>query len=542
MTTTIERAGKAKPTLEQILKAAPMLTRAERTLEPLLLAQGPAATSSVLVHSPKLTDGKRVPMTAELRDELLRMIDAGELGYCEVDVPMLAYEQQAGVDNWNYVGFRNASMRAIGKTGAGKPFLRDHEQRDSMARGGTLVESGTEVPSDGHYEIRQVARLTEPWAIAMYLRGNMTTVSIGWIPTGPVLCSVCDAPVMSQCYHWPGDQLVELTDGAGKKRYERRRDGTGTLTVRWIYTAAELIETSCVPVPGVPTAGMDQLRATLSASFSIDDDTDDGSAAAVRAFADDNDKSPPSPATPTVDSQPESTQMADQPDQTPKLATMRKALMAALTLPESHRAHAAKLDAEAAEGFCLESATVREAAVRAALDADPVVFTGELTGVTVRASHGDLARRLAEQGEAQAKQLALQEDALAKARSTNDENDIAAICATRIPNLPGSALVHANIVRALRGAGDPALLEESLKALQGASAFVQAAGRAPGINEDTDAGNESALEAFNVALSAFAQAKGQTPAQATQAFLATAQGDALYTAYDQERRSSRTAR
>lgn len=497
MTTTLDAAAAAKkpPTLAQILERAPTLTRATRHLEPLLFAEDDGAhVSPVTVLSLELTDGKRVPMTAKLRDDLLRALGTGALGYCELDVPMLAYEQKAGEDNRNFVCFRDASMRAIGKTGAGKPFLRDHSQRDSMARGGTLVESGTEAPTEGHYEIRQVARLTAPWAIDMYLRGNMTTVSIGWIPTGPVLCSVCNAPVGEKCggwwKHWPGDRLKEVIDEeTGEKSYVD--SNKGSIVVRWIYTAAELIETSCVPVPGVPTAEMDPLGLGLRASLAAD-----FPALAMRAAADEESgaarepsgKSTPSPAASTVGSQPESTKMAEQPDQTPKLATLRKALLAALTMPEEHRAHAATLSAEEQEAFCTKSAADRQLDVDAALAADPIVFTGTLTGQKVRRSEGARMKELAELAEKTAASNKRHEEALAKQDAEREAAEVAAICQKQLAHLPGSDDAHVLIVSALRGSGaEPDKVADALRALAAASANIAKQAKAPGANLDEDA-------------------------------------------------------
>lgn len=541
MTTTLD-AAKKRPTLEQILKAAPQLCQASRLVDPAELEQlGIEPTLRAVT-----VNGE--PITAEMRDDLLRRIDSGTLGYCELGVPLLAYEQwdyekYSDKDNRNFVCFRSGEMRALGGTGKRKPFLRDHRQYDSLARGGTLADSRTEQPEEGHHQIFQRATLTEPWAIAMYLRGNMTTVSIGWIPTGPVLCSACNAPVFEKCYHWPGDRLSEVTDDNGDKRYVRSRNGK--LVVRWVYTKAELIETSCVPVPGVASAEMDPLglRAVLASQWPMfaagafsDEESRDAEQVAQHASG----KSPPSLAAPTVKPQPESTQMADQLDQTQKLANARKAFFAALGMSEEHRAHAealAKTDPDAAEAFCCESPTVRAAQVQAARDADPVVFRGELTGIVVRASEGANAKRyaeLAEEGKADRKR---NEDQLAAAAAREEEHQVATICSSRIPNLPGSAAVHANIVRSLRKAGDPALLEPSLQALTGASNFVKAAGSAPGANDGVDAGNGTAFEAFESALAAFAKAKGKSPAEATEEFLATKQGGDLYDAYDKARRS-----
>lgn len=128
---------------------------------------------------------------------------------------------------------------------------------------GIIIASKTEKLADGHYVIRQTVRLTAPWAVELALRGLMRTVSIGWNPTGPVLCSVCNAHVFEKCWHWPGERLSEVTDDDGNKRKVRKR--TGEIVVEWIYTAFELLETSMVPVPGVASAGVDEIRAALAA-------------------------------------------------------------------------------------------------------------------------------------------------------------------------------------------------------------------------------------------------------------------------------------
>lgn len=237
------RELKKKPSLEKLLEAAPTLTRASFDVSELVLrAGGQALTSSV-------------------RDELLAKCAAGE--YVELEIELTAYEQKIGEHNRNFVRFRDGEMVGLGRTGKGKPYLRDHAQRDSLARGGTIVDSKTEKLDEGHYVIRQTVRLTAPWAVELALRGLMSTVSIGWNPTGPVLCSVCNTHVFDKCWHYPGERLSEVTDEDGTKRKVRKR--TGDIVVQWIFTSAELVETSCVPVPGVPSAGVDEIRAALSA-------------------------------------------------------------------------------------------------------------------------------------------------------------------------------------------------------------------------------------------------------------------------------------
>jgi hypothetical protein len=181
----------------------------------------------------------------------------------QLELQVKAYEQKDGESNRNFVRFRNGAMMGLGGTGVGKPFLADHRQWDVTARGGTITASKTTKRDEGSYQVDQTVLLTEPAAVERALRGLMSSVSIGWNATGPVMCSVCNKPVGAVCYHWPGDRLTESTDGEGNKRL--LRDRTGAIVVEWIYTAAELLETSEVSVPGVPGAGVTDIRAELSA-------------------------------------------------------------------------------------------------------------------------------------------------------------------------------------------------------------------------------------------------------------------------------------
>ena len=202
-------------------------------------------------------------LTQEKRAELLARAMAGELVELELDV--LAYTQRPGEPNRNFVRFRDGAMMALGRSGRGKPFLRDHQQYDVTKRGGTILESVTEKRGDGDYVIRMRVRLTAPWAVELALRDLLSFVSIGWHPTGPIECSACNAPIFSQCSHWPGERLSEMADEGGAKR--KVRDRNGSIVVEWVYTSAELVECSACNVPGVRDAEIEGIRAALAAHF-----------------------------------------------------------------------------------------------------------------------------------------------------------------------------------------------------------------------------------------------------------------------------------
>ncbi len=194
------------------------------------------------------------------RAELLTKLAAGEL--VELEIEILAFEQKLGERNRKSVRFRDGALVGLGRSGKGTPFLRDHEQWDVLARGGTVLASTTEKVDEGHYRIHQTVKVTSPWAVEALLRGNIDRFSVGWNATGEVLCSACNKPVFSRCYHFPGDRLRELEEDGVKKLV---RDRTGSVVVEWIYTEAELVETSAVSVPAVPSTQIEGIRAALSA-------------------------------------------------------------------------------------------------------------------------------------------------------------------------------------------------------------------------------------------------------------------------------------
>jgi hypothetical protein len=200
-------------------------------------------------------------VTDERRDELLARAARNE--HVELELDLLAFKQETGVQNRKFIRFRDESLMAMGRTGKGKPFLRDHAQDDVTARAGTILDSSTTKLGPGSYEIRQTVRLTAPWAVSLALRGLLDSVSIGWNPTGPIMCSACNAPIGASCYHYPGARLRMQDFGEQGKRLVR--DPNGDVTVEWIFTSAELVETSAVSVPAVPGAEIETIRAALSA-------------------------------------------------------------------------------------------------------------------------------------------------------------------------------------------------------------------------------------------------------------------------------------
>lgn len=195
-------------------------------------------------------------LTESERTDLLARAVAREDVRLVVD--LMAWEQdRPGADgqpirNRNNVRFRSGAMAAVGRSGRGTPYLRDHDQRSMAAVGGQIVASKTTKLEGGGYEVHQTALVTEPAAVERHLRGLARNVSIGWRATGPVICTACGTEVFEACWHFPGD-VAELKDGS-------------KTTVQWEWTDAELIETSEVAIPAVPTAGIEGIRAAAIAA------------------------------------------------------------------------------------------------------------------------------------------------------------------------------------------------------------------------------------------------------------------------------------
>ena len=296
----------------------PQITAEQR--EKALLAAGFAGRDEAICEL--RFGGQKV--TNELRDELLKKIANNE--YVELELDVIAYEQKDGVDNRNYVRVADSAMAKLASTSIGKPFLRDHEQRNSMAVAGKIIAAKHTALSDGTNQIMQTVKLTAPWAVDLVLRQLMSTVSISWRATDKVMCSACKTPVFTDCYHWPGDR-VKQTVVEGKVYFVRNRKD-GDITINWIYNGVEALETSPTPVPAVPTARIDGIRAAMG--------------------ADDDEVLPDQPA-------PENTNMSE-------LETL-KAQLTRMTqiseLSDSHKAYFRRLGSAEQDAFLAKSAADR---------------------------------------------------------------------------------------------------------------------------------------------------------------------------------------
>jgi len=176
--------------------------------------------------------------------ELLRGLRGG------THVPKLAMDvvafRQLAAANRNFVRFPLPVLEDLAPTYGGVPFLRDHQQRNLDARGGTVVASKLDLSEAAGPRFLQSIELAAPWAVEKALLGLLDRFSIGWHTTGELLCSVCQTPLLAgDCYHMPGDSV----------------DG---MRVEAIVTGAVGAETSAVNVPAVSGTGIESIRAAFA--------------------------------------------------------------------------------------------------------------------------------------------------------------------------------------------------------------------------------------------------------------------------------------
>lgn len=215
----------------------------------------------------RTADGKDI--TDELRDELLQRCRDGK--HVALTLEIDAYQQSKGERNRNCVRIFDGDMEKFGKSGKNRPFLRDHAQDETLAVAGTIVDCKSTEIAPNSYNVRLTTTITAPWACELALRNLLSTVSVSFrSKTGTVKCSACETQVFTEnCYHYPGQRLAERNVD-GKKYFVG--DRTGTIVCEWVYYDPEMLECSTTPVPAVPTAKIDGIRAALSAAkFDLSD-------------------------------------------------------------------------------------------------------------------------------------------------------------------------------------------------------------------------------------------------------------------------------
>lgn len=194
-----------------------------------------------------------VAVGPDKRNELLARVAAGE--HVELEMDIVPFRQREGERNRINIRFREGGMRRLGASGKGTPFMRDHEQGNQLAVGGTVVASKLEPETIGthtEWRLHQTIKLAAPWAVDQALRGLIHFFSIGWDVTGPVLCSACGK-----------DYYDYGPDGCRHVRGRATEDGS---ICELVYQDAVLVETSVVPVPAVLGTEVEEIRAAARAA------------------------------------------------------------------------------------------------------------------------------------------------------------------------------------------------------------------------------------------------------------------------------------
>ncbi len=163
--------------------------------------------------------------------------------------------------NANFSTFRERDLKRLAKSFKGRPFLRDHDRGDLLARGGTIKNSEL-TETETHFEIVQTLELVKPWAQEAALDGTLEAFSIGWDPPSndletrmnSVNCTVCRCSMFaSDCPHLPGDSAE--VDGSDQP-----------VIVEAEFSKPRGAEVSGVTFPAVQGTQVEAIRTALSAA------------------------------------------------------------------------------------------------------------------------------------------------------------------------------------------------------------------------------------------------------------------------------------
>jgi hypothetical protein len=191
---------------------------------------------------------------ADKRRELIAAIRAG--AQVELEITARTFRQKDGKPNRRGLRFEVGILAAVAASFVGMPVLEDHNTYERAARIGTIIKSELYEQGDGWSGFRQTLRIVKPEAVISVLDGTLDRFSVGWVPTGPVLCSIHRVDVRSWgqrcCYP------LEVKDVDGK-----------ATTVEWCFTSAEGVEVSAVNVPAVKGTKIEDIRSALDAEISL---------------------------------------------------------------------------------------------------------------------------------------------------------------------------------------------------------------------------------------------------------------------------------
>jgi hypothetical protein len=215
------------------------------TLDAVEIIGGPNGLTALLATDPDKDEKRR---------ELISSIRGGK--HVELAASAVTFRQRDGSPNANFLRHKPSRLGALAESFKKMPLLVDHAKWAQRSRIGTITKSElADLPHEWS-GFRQQLHVVKPDAVISVLDGTLDRFSIGWRPTGPVLCTVHKTDIRSRnsCRCWPGDR-VEL-------------DGKEQIT-EYEYQSAEGVETSAVNVPAVSGTKIEDVRAALAAELNL---------------------------------------------------------------------------------------------------------------------------------------------------------------------------------------------------------------------------------------------------------------------------------
>lgn len=214
-----------------------------------------------------------------------------------------------------------------------------------------------------------------------------------------------------------------------------------------------------------------------------------------------------------------------------QLSVLRKMLAASLALTEPQRLHVAKLAPTSVEEFLALDNAGRDALVKAAADADPVIHK-TADGLEIRKSDGPVALALAKSADAQALIVKAQTEELAKAREAGEAATLEKRAGVELSHFAKSGRVRGLILKGIDTV--PGYTDEERKeateAVKGANFAITKLGKAAGTNAENDGGPaaDDPAAKLNALAKAHAEKTSTSFAKAYDAVLQTTEGAALY--------------
>jgi len=161
------------------------------------------------------------------KQEMLSKIESGEIDHLDFEAVVFR-----GGKNRNFYRLVADEMPAFAPSFEGRPFLRNHDERNIESRDGTIVRS-----YEQSGEIIQQVRLTTRKGMLALVEGQIDRFSIGWFYE-KLTCSICNQDFRT-CSHYPG-RIYPIPDSGGR-----------STECEVIFSGLTGKETSAVNVPAV---------------------------------------------------------------------------------------------------------------------------------------------------------------------------------------------------------------------------------------------------------------------------------------------------